>query len=614
VKKVFMPIVIGLIGLSCVLPALGKRTNKSEKPKSEAVADEIPAQSELRGASPVVSEAPIIEEATDETVTVAPATTADKSELKKTKKRQDDFILGSGNVVADFNEQSFSDKRRVVAQGLVEKAAAFFKKNDLATSFNAFTYSKDFIKGELYVFAYDMDGTCLAIGAQRDMLWQNLYDYKDSFGSYVVRSIIETAKKGGGWLVYEWRNTTKVSYIFPVEKDGKKYALGCGFYPHSKRDAVINLVNGAVSHFTDVMERGGNVSEAFSRFNYSLGDFVFGDLYIFGLDFDGKIMAQGDRPGLIGQNALEHKDATGKYENKEIIEKLKTSPGGVWVDYTSKRAKKSTYARKVTDKQGKNYFIACGYYPEADRRAVVDLVRKGYKYVEGHGISQAVEEFSSKANVDFRYGDLYLFMYDLTGKVVAYGDNPDLIGINQNELTDDNGVYYVQAIIEKAKAGGGWIDYMENNSPRFVYVEQVEIGNTKLAIGSGLHPISKPEMMQLLVKRAVSSLSDVSLEQALGQIVKRGGDFVKGDLDIFVFDFKGICYAYGEDASRIWKNMYRELDEKGIPFVEQFIKVSQDGSGIFEYTMNNAKKVAYLESLEKDGVHYVVGSSFYKDL
>lgn len=609
-KKLLMPVVIGFIGLSCVAPMDAKRTTKrSETEKTLVVtpAVEIPAVPAVATVASGVTQEP-------EVKTVESAALKEGTHAKKTKKAQEELILSSGNIVADFNEQSFSDKRRVVAQALVEKAATYMKKNDLATAFNAFTYGNEFIKGELYVFVYDMEGTCLAIGAQRDMLWQNFYDYKDSFGSYVVRSIIETANKGGGWLVYEWRNTTKVSYVFPVEKDGKKYVLGCGFYPHSKRDAVINLVNGAVSHFDEVMARGGNVSEAFSRFNYSLGDFVFGDLYIFGLDFDGKIMAQGDRPGLIGQNALEHKDADGKYENKEIIEKLKTSPSGVWVDYKSKRAKKSTYARKVTDRQGKNYFIACGYYPDADRRAVVDLVRKGFVYLEGHGVSQAVEEFSSKQNVDYRYGDLYLFVYDLTGKVIANGDNPDLVGTNQNELTDDNGVYYVQAIIEKAKAGGGWIDYIENSSPRFVYVEMVEIGTQKFAIGSGLHPISKPEMMQLLVKRACSALEDVPLEQALGQIVKRGGDFVKGDLDVFVFDYKGICYAYGEDYSRIWKNMYREQDEKGTAFVQEFIKVAQDGSGSFEYKMNNATKVAYLETIEKDGKNYVVGSSFYKDL
>ena len=56
---------------------------------------------------------------------------------------------------------------------------------------------------------------------------------------------------------------------------------------------------------------------------YPLGRFVLGDLYIFALDFDGVIWAQGERPGLVGQNALDYQDATGKFANREIIDKLK---------------------------------------------------------------------------------------------------------------------------------------------------------------------------------------------------------------------------------------------------------------------------------------------------
>jgi len=130
-------------------------------------------------------------------------------------------------------------------------------------------------------------------------------------------------------------------------------------------------------------------------------------------------------------------------------------------------------------------------------------------------------------------GDLYLFLYDLKGKVIAHGNNPDRIGSNQFELTDDDGKYYVQEIIEKAKAGGGWLDYKVRNSSRFVYVEMVEIGTNTLVIGSGFHPISKPETMQLLVKSGVSLLQDSSKEEAFGAFVKRNGDYVKGDLSLF---------------------------------------------------------------------------------
>ncbi len=65
-----------------------------------------------------------------------------------------------------------------------------------------------------------------------------------------------------------------------------------------------------------------------------------GDLYLYALDFDGNIMAQGERPGLIGQNSLNYQDSEGRFTNKEIIQKLRDAKEGVWVEYKSKRARR----------------------------------------------------------------------------------------------------------------------------------------------------------------------------------------------------------------------------------------------------------------------------------
>jgi len=522
-----------------------------------------------------------------------------------------DIPIG-GSIVPGFSEKAFTEKRKVATKNLVKKATDFLEKNNEAKSFNAFTYSDDFVRGELYIFVYNLDGVCLAIGKHRDLLWQNLYDRRDSYGTYIIRNILEKAKKGGGWVTYGWQNAIKVSYVQQVKKGGKTYVVGCGFYPHSKRDAVVGLVNGAVSYFNDVVARGGTLDEAFGRFNYPLGSFVFGDLYLFALDFKGNIMAQGDRPGLVGQNTLNYQDEEGKFVNKEIMKKLEKSDNGIWVDYISKRAPKTTYAREVRDKKGRRYFIACGYYPTAGRRAVVDLVRKGFRYMEGHGVSQAVESFSAKRITDFRFGDIFLFVYDMKGNVIADGSNEDFIGTNQFNLTDDSGRYYVQEMIQKAQDGGGWLDYKVRNASRYVYVEEIEIGKRKFVIGAGLHPISKPEVMQLLVKSAVSLMDDTSREEALEAFVKKGGEFIKGDLSIFVFGADGTCYAYGQDFNRIWRNMSKAKDDDGKFFVQTFVKTAKDGPAAITYRRGGATQVAYVEMLEKNGMSYVIGSSFFK--
>ena len=56
-----------------------------------------------------------------------------------------------------------------------------------------------------------------------------------------------------------------------------------------------------------------------------------GDVYLYAVDFSGQMMANGDRPGLIGTNVLNVKDAEGKFVNQEIINKLKNSTEGIWI-------------------------------------------------------------------------------------------------------------------------------------------------------------------------------------------------------------------------------------------------------------------------------------------
>ena len=228
-------------------------------------------------------------------------------------------------------------------------------------------------------------------------IWQNFYNYRDQFGFPVVRNLIERAQKGGGWVTYEWRGAIKVSLVKKVEKFGKPYVIGAGYYPFSKKDNVVSLVKGAVGLFNQCIEENRPISEAFAEFGYPKGRFVLGDLYIYALIMSGprkgEHVAHGERPGLIGVNEWDYRDKDGKFVNHEIAEKLNGSTEGVWIEYESKGTQKKTYAEKVKDKSGTEYFIACGYYPDAAVKQSSDLVDKGYRYMKSHGISEAATDF-----------------------------------------------------------------------------------------------------------------------------------------------------------------------------------------------------------------------------
>lgn len=512
------------------------------------------------------------------------------------------------------------DKKRATVVELVERAADFFQKNKDYEVFNAFTHGKDFVRGELYIFAFDMTGVCLAHGEQTELLWQNLIDLEDQFGVKIVKTILKKAKQGGGWVTYRWRGATKISYVKQVKKNNIDIVLGCGYYPHSKSDAVVSLVKGAVSLFKSAIKSGRNKEEVFSTFSYPMGRFIYGDLYLYALDFNGTQMAQGDRPGLIGTNAWSYQ-AQGKFINQEIIQKLKEGHEGVWVEYVSKNAPKRSYAEAVKDAQGNSYFIACGYYPSANRSELMNLVDRGYEYMKSHGENLAAQNFSDRKDDSFRYGDLFLIVYDMTGKCIAHGGNPDYIGQNFYNEQDQDGKYPVREMINKAKrrraktggeVRGGWVNYKIKNSFISEYVKPIRLGLKDYIITCGMYPITKQETMTLLIKSGVNYLKSERPKDAFRAFVKPDGKFLRGDLNLFVFAGNGICLAYGDNYNYIWQNMIGFKDDRGMPYVQTIINTARAGSGKVTYTIDKDERVVLFERVETAGRSYVIGSGYFK--
>lgn len=501
-------------------------------------------------------------------------------------------------------------KRNAVID-LVNRGIDFFGKHTIAEIGTSFSHTKDFILGELYLFVFDVKGRCFAHGQEATLLWQDMYSYRDAFGVPVIQEFIQKAKSGGGWVSYEWRGGTKVSYVKLVNKDDKMYVIGSGYYPHSKEDLVQNLVRGAVSLFNETIAQGRDGKEALSLLSYPMGKFIVGDLYLYALDFNGTILAQGDRPGLIGGNSLEYTDSNGVKVNQVIIKKLKESDTGVWVDYVSKNAPKRAYAEKVTDKSGQEYFIACGYYPDAGRDNAIELVRRGYQTMKKTGETNSFALFTSKREEDFRYGDLYLELYAPNGTCVANGGNEELVGKNMIDQKDESGRFYIKEYIERAEHGGGWINIKIKGAFRTVYVEKVEIGLKKYVIACGLYPSSKSESMMLLARSAADSVRSSGITRMAGEFSQRGGKYMRGDLTIFSFDLNGVCYAYADSCALIWRNLFNAQDDNGMFFVQRFIKEAQKGATAVRYKLNGCEKVAYIEIVEHRGKSLIIGSSYY---
>lgn len=139
-------------------------------------------------------------------------------------KLMDMFTLRSGVTAGNPDE----------AMDLVKKAAQHLKTQGKAKAFQEFNNPKGlFSKGDLYIFANDMQGLTLAHGQNTKLIGANMAHLKDANGKLFIQEITETAKnKNSGWVDYKWINPAngkvlaKSTYCMLVDD----VILGCGIY------------------------------------------------------------------------------------------------------------------------------------------------------------------------------------------------------------------------------------------------------------------------------------------------------------------------------------------------------------------------------------------------
>ena len=100
----------------------------------------------------------------------------------------------------------------------------------------------------------------------------------------------------------------------------------------------------------------------------------------------------------------------------------------------------------MTQAQGKRGTPA---QAEAMVKKVVDFIKANSK----EKAYEAVNDVKGK----FVDGDLYVAVYDLTGKCLAHGNNPKMIGKDLIDMKDADGKLFVKERVDLAKSkGSGW--------------------------------------------------------------------------------------------------------------------------------------------------------------
>jgi signal transduction histidine kinase len=227
----------------------------------------------------------------------------------------------------------------------------------------------EFVKGGLYIIAYDFNGTRLAHPYEPEMLGESVLNATDINGVALGRNLFAVAKRGGGFSYYIWSNPAhsgaeelKLTYVRKVN-DG--LWVGAGVYlpgqapifSNESREDLVAFVERArafaLNNTRDVIQ---------TAFNDKGGEFIQGNRYIFAYDFKGNTTAT-FRPELVGTNRLEIQDPNGVYSFKDVIDVAKRGEGFVYV-LSQDPAENLTYKLKLdyVKKVDDDWFVGSGIY------------------------------------------------------------------------------------------------------------------------------------------------------------------------------------------------------------------------------------------------------------
>ncbi len=145
--------------------------------------------------------------------------------------------IGSGMYFSDM-VQAGAGRPEVVSRmiALVEDAACYGQAQGTAAALAEISDTTGrFVDTEgHYVYAYDYDGTLLAHPYLSDQIGTSLIDRTDPFGMEQIRVLSETARNGGGYVVFIWpnperenRDELKIGYVLPVDEH---WWAGSGVY------------------------------------------------------------------------------------------------------------------------------------------------------------------------------------------------------------------------------------------------------------------------------------------------------------------------------------------------------------------------------------------------
>ncbi|HQK55059.1 MAG TPA: cache domain-containing protein [Methanolinea sp.] len=230
--------------------------------------------------------------------------------------------------------------------GFVHEAAAFAGHAGKEAALSEFNREDGaFSRGDLYVYAYDYNGTLLAHPYQRESVGTNRLNWTDIRGLPAIRIGAHVAAQGGGFIAYLYPAPTpgginessvedyvpKIGYVSPA---GEDWWIASGTYFSGLDGAGPGRYPTAVEEMVGLVERGAaygrehGVEAASAEISNASGLFVDANAhYLYAYDFNGTLLAHPHLKDAIGTSLIERTDPFGMKNIKALADTARSGGG-----------------------------------------------------------------------------------------------------------------------------------------------------------------------------------------------------------------------------------------------------------------------------------------------
>lgn len=281
--------------------------------------------------------------------------------------------LGEAEEIEEENPAPIAPEKVDELVAFVQSAVAFAHEKGREAALEEFSKKNgSFVRGELYIYAYDFNGTNIAHPFKPDWTGNSKMNETDSNGVLYIRNLVNAARPGYGFTYFIFPNPAdggryefKIGYAMKVDDD---WWLGSGLYlpevsapfDQEERDDLVAYVEEAKS-----FALANGRERALAVYNDPSGSFTRDGRYIFAYDYDGITLALPHQPELLGTSRIEAADPNGVSFIREASETASLGRGYLYYIYPDssrgmRRALKLSY---VADVDG-SWFLGSGIYAD----------------------------------------------------------------------------------------------------------------------------------------------------------------------------------------------------------------------------------------------------------